>query len=88
MARQHRLYGEPLTGTCGSGRPDTVPGVQISAEQLETFRRWALGNLVENRNRGLFAEWLIGTALGIADDSGSADSALFKIENTDASQSH
>ena len=42
------------------------PGVQLSAEQLETFRRWALGNLVENRNRGLFAEWVVGTALGVA----------------------
>ena len=50
----------------GPGRPDTVPGVQLSAEQLEAFRRWALGNLAENRNRGLFAEWLVGTALGVA----------------------
>ena len=48
----------------GPGTPDTVPGVQLSAEQLEAFRRWALGNLVENRNRGLFAEWLVGTAVG------------------------
>ena len=45
----------------------TVPGVRLSAEQLETFRRWALGNLVENRNRGLFAEWLVGTALGVTE---------------------
>ena len=42
------------------------PVVQLAAEQLEAFRRWALGNLVENRNRGLFAEWLVGTALGVA----------------------
>lgn len=51
----------------GPGTPDTVPGMPLSAEQLEAFRRWALGNLVENRNRGLFAEWLVGTALGITD---------------------
>jgi len=50
----------------GPGTPDTVPGVKLSAEKLEVFRRWALGNLVENRNRGLFAEWLVGTALGVA----------------------
>ena len=31
---------------------------------------------------------MVAEALGIADDSGSTDSALFKIENTDASQSH
>ena len=27
------------------------------------FRSWALGNLVDNANRGLFAEWLVGKAL-------------------------
>ena len=53
--------------TMGPGTPDTVPGVQLSAEQLETFRRWALGTLVETRNRGLFAEWLVGTALGVVE---------------------
>ena len=31
---------------------------------------------------------ILAEALGIADDSGSTDSALFKIENTDASRSH
>ena len=36
---------------------------------LEDFRRWALGNLVDNRNRGLFAEWLVGMALGVLDKS-------------------
>lgn len=29
------------------------------------FRSWALGNLVDNANRGLFAEWLVGEALDI-----------------------
>ena len=24
------------------------------------FSRWATGNLVDNRNRGIFAEWLVG----------------------------
>ena len=55
-----------MVRTCGPSRLDTVPGVKLSAEQLETFRMWALGNLVENRNRGLFAEWLVGSALGVA----------------------
>ncbi len=32
---------------------------------LEGFRLWAVGNLVENRNRGIFAEWLVGSALGV-----------------------
>ena len=33
------------------------------------FREWALGDLVDNRNRGLFAEWLVGCALGVLDDA-------------------
>ena len=28
------------------------------------FQDWALGNLVGNTNRGIFAEWLVGQALG------------------------
>ena len=36
---------------------------------LEDFRRWALGNLVDNRNRGLFAEWLVGMALDAVEPS-------------------
>ena len=28
------------------------------------FQSWALGNLVGNTNRGIFAEWLVGQALG------------------------
>ncbi|WP_419552513.1 hypothetical protein [Candidatus Poriferisodalis sp.] len=36
---------------------------------LDAFRRWALGDLVDNRNRGLFAEWLVGMALGVIDET-------------------
>ena len=32
---------------------------------IHAFRQWAMGNLVENRNRGIFAEWLVGQALGV-----------------------
>ena len=34
------------------------------------FSRWATGNLFDNRNRGIFSEWLVGQALGVieADD--------------------
>ena len=31
---------------------------------LESFQGWASGNLVDNRTRGIFAEWLVGQALG------------------------
>ena len=36
---------------------------------IEKFRRWAAGNLVDNRNRGIFAEWLVGQALAVIDES-------------------
>jgi hypothetical protein len=32
---------------------------------LDDFRAWAVGNLVDNRNRGIFAEWLVGQALNV-----------------------
>ena len=31
------------------------------------FHSWAAGNLVDNRNRGIFAEWLVGQALEVID---------------------
>ena len=42
---------------------DNEPDIDI-----EGFHSWALGNLVENRNRGIFAEWLVGKALGVIAD--------------------
>ena len=33
------------------------------------FERWAAGNLVDNRNRGIFAEWLVGQALGVINEN-------------------
>ena len=35
---------------------------------LTEFQRWATGNLVENRNRGIYGEWLVGQALGVIGD--------------------
>lgn len=35
---------------------------------LKSFRRWACGNLADNRNRGIFAEWLVGVTLGVVGD--------------------
>jgi len=35
------------------------------ADELADFRYWAGGNLVDNRNRGIFGEWLVGQALGV-----------------------
>ena len=34
---------------------------------LDGFRRWAIGDLVGNLGRGMFAEWLVGKALGVVD---------------------
>ena len=41
--------------------------MEESELDIEDFRRWALGALAENRNRGIFAEWLVGQALGAID---------------------
>ena len=35
---------------------------------IRAFQRWALGDLVDNRNRGIFAEWLVGKRLQIIGD--------------------
>ena len=37
-------------------------------EEPSRFYRWAAGNLLENLNRGLFAEWLVHEALGITQE--------------------
>ena len=50
-----------------SSRPlASVSGGELD---IDRFRRWALGSLVDNRNRGLFAEWLVGEALGVIDEA-------------------
>ena len=40
---------------------------------IEDFRRWALGALAENRNRGILAEWLVGQALGAIEDGAARE---------------
>jgi len=45
-----------------------VVAVGDSDLNIEGFRCWATGNLVDNRNRGIFAEWMVGQALGVVDD--------------------
>lgn len=37
---------------------------------IHAFQRWAMGNLVGNYNRGIFAEWLVGQALGAIGPNG------------------
>ena len=44
----------------------SVPNGELD---IDRFRRWALGSLVDNRNRGIFAEWLVGEALGVIDEA-------------------
>ena len=48
----------------------SIPSAFVSDSELDIdrFRRWVLGDLVDNRNRGLFAEWLVGEALGVIDE--------------------
>ena len=41
----------------------SVIDVEEQRFDIDRFHRWALGNLVSNTNRGIFAEWLVGQAL-------------------------
>lgn len=49
----------------------TVTGVKDLELNVDSYHRWAAGNLVDNRNRGIFAEWLVGQALGAIEDRSS-----------------
>ena len=42
----------------------------MASPSLHGFHFWAAGDLVENRNRGLYAEWLVGHALGVIEPGG------------------
>lgn len=53
-----------------SGR---VGWVGDDALDIARFRNWALGNLVWNTNRGVFAEWLVGQALGAIGEDEARD---------------
>ena len=38
---------------------------RVTPDEVMDFRRWALTDLALNINRGRFAEWLVGKALGV-----------------------
>lgn len=60
----------------GSGR--------VTPDELMDFRRWALTDLALNINRGRFAEWLVGKALGaIAPDSYQIGFASYDLDYGD-----
>ncbi|MBT4186642.1 MAG: hypothetical protein HOE14_05460 [Gemmatimonadales bacterium] len=40
----------------------------IIGMDVRGFQQWATGNLVDNRNRGIFAEWMVGKALNCVDN--------------------
>ena len=50
-----------------------VAGVGDHGLDIDRFRHWALGNLVWNTNRGIFAEWLVGQALEAIDEDEARD---------------
>ena len=59
------MLGSPMPSVAAS-----IPSASVSdgRPNIDGFLRWALGDLVDNRNRGLFAEWLVGEALGVIDE--------------------
>ena len=41
----------------------------MKCDDIHSFRAWACGNFVDNLNRGSFAEWLVGCALGVIEEN-------------------
>lgn len=46
---------------------------------LDVFLRWNSGHLLENRNRGAYAEWLVHRALGLDPGEHRSDSAVVDV---------
>ena len=63
MARTGALLGMPGPGADRATFGITVELMEDFGLDVESYCRWAAGNLVDNRNRGVFAEWLVGQAL-------------------------
>lgn len=51
----------------------SVVDMQDHGREVGRFENWALGNLVWNTNRGVFAEWLVGQALGAIGEDEARD---------------
>lgn len=50
-----------------------VADVEDHHLDIRRFQNWALGNLVWNTNRGIFAEWLVGQALEVIGEDDARD---------------
>ena len=54
---------------------DSTPTNHLTPQKLDRnlakFTRWAAGDLTGNRMRGLYAEWMIASQLGVLDEDAS-----------------
>ena len=54
---------------------DSTPTNHLTPQELDRnlakFTRWAAGDLTGNRMRGLYAEWMIASQLGVLDEDAS-----------------
>ena len=57
-----------------SGKASSVGLMGGKSLNIDGFQEWATGNFVDNRNRGIFAEWMVGEALDCI------DGADFRVE--------
>ena len=63
---------------------DTLVSMADHLLDIGSFQRWALGDLVDNANRGIFAEWLVGQALGVlAEGEARAEWTAFDLRYGD-----
>lgn len=60
--------------------PFSSPVVGIPNLTIGSFWQWAYSDILSNRNRSIFAEYLVGTALGVVSDSVREEWAGFDLE--------
>jgi hypothetical protein len=60
---------EAVVATAKTGQEKVIRGGEPIGATVEGFWRWAFSDLVSNATRGVFAEYLVGLALGCVDGS-------------------
>jgi hypothetical protein len=62
---EERAVGVVCDPTAFRGGEDPIPG--LDGRNVGDFWRWAYSDLLSNRNRSIFAEYIVGVALGVVD---------------------
>lgn len=77
----HNLASRPPELKSGS-EPITSGGAPTGVQLLD-FWRWSVSDLLDNATRGVFAEFLVGTALGYLDGAVRTEWDAYDLETAD-----